>query len=59
MPLGGLRSHFLDVGLIDGQQDVLRFDVRVDDFTLGVEVVQPLQDLQHKRRLIDLSKSTV
>ena len=48
LPLGGLRRHSLDVGLVDGQQDVLWFDVCVDDFTLGVEVVQPLQDLQHK-----------
>lgn len=49
MPLGGLSGHLLDVGLVDGQQDVLWLDVCVDDFALGVEVVQPLQNLQHTK----------
>lgn len=39
LPLRSFGSHFLDVGLVDGQQNVLWFDVRVDDLTLGVEVV--------------------
>lgn len=39
LPLRSFGSHFLDVGLVDSQQDVLWFDVCVDDLTLGVEVV--------------------
>ena len=39
LPLRSLGSHFLDVGLVDGQQNVLWFDVCVDDLTLGVEVI--------------------
>lgn len=39
LPLRSFSSHFLDVGLIDSQQNVLWFDVCVDDLTLGVEVV--------------------
>lgn len=32
--------------LLQTQQDVLRLDVCVDDFTLSVEVVQALQNLK-------------
>lgn len=32
--------------LLQAQQDVFRLDVRVDDFTLSVKVVQALQNLQ-------------
>ncbi len=39
LPLCSFGSHFPDVGLVDSQQDVLWFDVRVDDLALGVEVV--------------------
>lgn len=39
LPLRSFSSHFLDVGLIDSQQDVLWFDVCVDNLALGVEVV--------------------
>lgn len=45
LPLRRLCSHFLDVRLVDRQQNVLRFDVRVDDLALGVKVVKTLQDL--------------
>ena len=45
MPLGGVGGQFADEGLVDADQDVLRFDVRVDYVALGVQVVQPLQYL--------------
>lgn len=39
LPLSSFSGHFLDVGLVDGQQNVFWFDVGVDDLALGVEVV--------------------
>lgn len=46
LPFGRLHGHTPDEGVVYAHQDVLWFDVRVDDFTFGVEVVQTLQDLQ-------------
>lgn len=49
LPLCCLGSHLLDVGLVDRQQDVLWLDVCMDDLTLGVKVVQALENLQEGR----------
>lgn len=46
LPLSCLHRHSPDKHVIHAHQDVLRFDVRVDDLTLGMQVVQTLQDLQ-------------
>lgn len=46
LPFGRLHGHTPNKGVVDTHQDVLWLDVRVDDLTFSVEVVQTLQDLQ-------------
>lgn len=47
------------VGLpLQTQQDVLRLDVRVDDFTLSVKVVQTLKNLEKTQKHADVSFHT-
>lgn len=45
LKLYSIRGQLPDVGLIHTHEDVLRFNVRVDDLTLGVEIVQPFKNL--------------
>lgn len=49
LPLCGFSRQLPDVRLIHTHQNVLRFDVGVDDVTLGVQIVQTLKYLQCKR----------
>lgn len=49
LPLVRFGGHSLDIRLIDGEKNVLRLDVCVDDLTLAVEVVQALENLQCSR----------
>lgn len=58
LPFGRLHGHTPDKGVVYTHQDVLRFDVRVDDFTFRVEVVQTLQDLKKKNQEIDTIRKT-
>lgn len=46
LPFRCLHSHTPNKSVVHTHQDVLWFDVRVDDFTFSVEVVKTLQDLQ-------------
>lgn len=46
LPFSCLHGHTPNEGVVHTHQDVLWLDVRVDDFTFSVEVVQTLQDLQ-------------
>lgn len=48
LPLGGLHGHAPHKRVVHAHQDVLGLDVGVNDFTFGVQVVQPLQDLRTK-----------
>jgi len=49
LPLCGLRRQSLDIRLIHIHQDVLWLYISVNDLTLGVQVVQALQNLQRER----------
>ena len=46
LPFSCLHGHTPHEGVVYTHQDVLWFDVCVDDFTFRVEVIQTLQDLQ-------------
>ena len=49
MEVGGVRRDLPDVCLVDADEDVLRLDVSVNDLTLGVQVVQALEDLNKQK----------
>ena len=45
VPLRSVGGQLADESFVDADQYVLRFDVRVNDPALGVQIVQALQDL--------------
>lgn len=49
LPFCRLHGHTSHKGIVHAHQDVLWFDISVDDFTFAVQVVQTLQDLQRNQ----------